>query len=69
MRNRQRVEPVAVRVTALTPGLALLTSQEKSEMEMKDGSLHKSRHVFTMLWKKEAGGWKIVHSHESWDVE
>ena len=66
MRNSQKVEPVEVRVTALAVNLALLTSEEKSEMQMKDGSLSKSKHVFTMLWKKEKEGWKIQHSHESW---
>lgn len=66
MRERQQLEPVQVRVTALTPNLALLTSEENSEFLIKSGQTVRSKHVFTMLWKKEQGGWKIQHSHESW---
>jgi len=29
----------------------------------------KSKHVYTLIWKKEQGGWKIIHSHESWITE
>lgn len=66
MRERQNVQPLAVRVTALSPDLALLTSEEKTEMWLKDGKNVKSKHVFTMIWKKGQDGWKILHSHESW---
>lgn len=66
MRERQHVEPLEVRVTPLTPNLALMTSEEKSEMGLKGGKTVKSKHVFTMIWKKEPNGWKIMHSHESW---
>jgi ketosteroid isomerase-like protein len=69
MRQRQRVDPVAVRVTALAPDLALMTSEEKSLMRLQDGKEVKSKHVFTMVWKKEPAGWKILHSHESWTDE
>lgn len=65
-RERQNLEPVSVHVSALTPELALLTSEEKSEMQLKDGSDIKAKHVFTILFKKEKDGWKIIHSHESW---
>jgi len=43
-----------------------MTSEEDSEMWLRGGGVVKSRHVFTMLWKKESDGWKILHSHESW---
>ena len=69
MRESQQVEPFDVRVTALTPELALLTSQEKGEMQLKDGKTFKHKHVFTLIWKKEQDGWKILHSHESWIEE
>jgi len=65
-RERQRVQPLEVRVTALTSDLALMTSEENSEMSMRGGSIFNSKHVFTMLWKREPDGWKILHSHESW---
>lgn len=65
-RERQHLEPVDVRVAPLTPDLALLTSEEKTEMWLKSGEHAKSKHVFTMVWKKEQSGWKILHCHESW---
>jgi ketosteroid isomerase-like protein len=66
MRERQYLEPLEVRVTALTPDLALMTSEEKTEMWLKSGDNVKSRHVFTMIWKKGQEGWRILHAHESW---
>ena len=68
-RAGQHVDVEEVRVTPLAPDLALMTSREKSEMRMKDGTQVRSRHVYTLLWHREAGGWKIVHSHESWTDE
>lgn len=65
-RKRQHVELQEMRVTPLAPGLALLTSQENSDIQAKIGSSSKARHAFTMIWKKGKDGWKIVHSHESW---
>ncbi len=62
MRDGQQVEPYDVHVTALTPDLALLTSQERCEMWPKDGKNVKLKHVFSMLWKKEQEGWKILLS-------
>lgn len=69
MRERQHLEPFEVCVNALSPSLALMTSQEKTEMKMKSGEDIRCRHVFTMIWKKEQEGWKILHSHESWVEE
>ncbi|MEE9912370.1 MAG: nuclear transport factor 2 family protein [Deltaproteobacteria bacterium] len=69
MRERQHIEPLDVRIAALAPNLALMTSEEKSEMLFKDGKNIKSKHVYTMIWKKERDVWKILHSHESWIEE
>lgn len=66
MRARQQVTPIEVRVAALAPNLALMTSEEIGEMWLKTGEHSKSKHVFTMIWKKEPSGWRILHSHESW---
>lgn len=66
MRESQHVEPLEIRVTPLTPILAFMTSEEKIEMFLKSGEKFDSKHVFTMIWKKEKEGWKILHSHESW---
>jgi len=68
-RESQRIEPVAVRIHATARDLALLTAESNSEMKMKDGGLMKVKHVYTMVWKKEPSGWKILHSHESWNAK
>jgi ketosteroid isomerase-like protein len=65
-RELQHIKPLEVRITPLAPNLALMTSEEKSEMHLKNGKKIKSKHLFTMIWKKEQDGWKILHSHESW---
>jgi ketosteroid isomerase-like protein len=66
LREHQHVEPIEVQITELTPTLALMTSQEKIEMNLKNGENIQSKHVFTMIWQKEHEEWKIIHSHESW---
>ena len=68
-RDSQRVTPEWVEITPLAPDIALLTSQEKAEMHLKSGPTCASLHVFTLIWKKEKDGWKIIHSHESWTNE
>lgn len=65
-RASQQVAPLNVKVTALSTDLALLTSREKSVIRMKDGKEIRTAHAFTMLWKREPAGWKVIHSHESW---
>lgn len=69
LRDQQHVEPLELQVNVLTPTLVLMTSQEKIEMRLKSDENTKSKHVFTLIWKKEQGGWKIIHSHESWIAE
>lgn len=66
LRERQLVEPAQVRVTALAKDLALMTSEEESSIWLKDKNIVRSKHVFTMIWRKGPEGWKILHSHESW---
>lgn len=65
-RKSQTFEPVAVKITPLTNGLALLVSEENTAMTQENGSVVKSKHVFTIVWKNEKSGWKVLHSHESW---
>jgi ketosteroid isomerase-like protein len=65
-RTSQRVQPEEVRITPLSASSALLTSQEQTAFELDNGASFSGRHVFTMLWGKEGGQWRILHSHESW---
>lgn len=66
MRASQKLDLLDVQVTVLAPNLALLTSEENIEMVSKGGKEIKWKHAFSMIWKKEQSGWKIIHSHESW---
>ena len=65
-RRSQTVEPVAVKIIPLAQDMALLVSEENTSMTQDDGSVVKSKHVFTMVWKNEKSVWKVLHSHESW---
>jgi ketosteroid isomerase-like protein len=65
-RESQKIEPVAVHVTPIAHDVAFLVSEESSTMTLVDESVIKSKHVFTMIWKNEKSGWKLLHSHESW---
>ena len=66
MRDKQHLDLHEVQVIPLTPDTALLTSQEKVNMQLKNDQASISRHVFTMIWKRGREGWQIIHSHESW---
>ncbi len=68
-RGTQQVDVLDLEITPLSNDLALMTSKEKTLHIMQDSSEIKGEHVFSMLWKKEEGGWKILHSHESWKIE
>ena len=65
-RKSQTIEPVAVKITPLAHDLALLVSEENTSMTQGDGAVVKGKHVYTMVWKNEKSGWKVLHSHESW---
>jgi len=66
-RDKQKVEPKTVQVTALSMEHALLTSQEEAEIRLNSGEVLKVLHVYTLIWKKEIDGWKIIHAHEAWE--
>ena len=66
MRKSQHLEPIKLHITALSQELALVVCEDKSEFWLKDGNHERALHIFSMLWEKEAEGWKIIHSHESW---
>jgi ketosteroid isomerase-like protein len=67
-RERQQVELVEVRVTALTSELALMTNKLNWDISLKSGENLKSKAIVSSLWKKEQAGWKQIHMHESWAI-
>ena len=66
MRDRQQLKVREIKVFPLAPDTALLTSQNRVDMQLKSGQATISTHVYTMIWKKGNAGWQIIHSHESW---
>ena len=66
MRDSQHFKLREVQVIPLASDAALLTSQERVEMQLKSGQTNIYSHVFTMIWKRAQEGWQIIHSHESW---
>ncbi|MCF8074738.1 MAG: nuclear transport factor 2 family protein [Desulfotignum sp.] len=66
MRDSQQLKVREVKVFPLAPDTALLTSQNRVDMQLKSGQATISTHVYTMIWKKGNAGWQIIHSHESW---
>jgi hypothetical protein len=67
-RTSQKFEPTDIRVTPLTSELALLTSKMDYLILFKNESQYKFKGIHTFIWKKEQTGWKIIHMHESYDV-
>jgi len=65
MWSSQKVELLAVQVTPLAADLTVMTSQDYGEFGI-DGKIVDNKHIFTVIWEKEAAGWPIIHSHESW---
>jgi len=58
-------EQLDLKITPLTPDLALLTEVAIWQNWYKNGIYRKSKGFSTYLWKKEADGWKVIHLHES----
>jgi len=66
LRESQNVTIVDKKIYVLTSDQVLLTSIANWEILFKNEEDLKVKALATLLWKKEADGWKIVHLHESW---
>ena len=55
-------------VTPLTSDLALSTRIVHIKDVTKNGDLVKIKALVTVIWEKEADGWKIIDSHESFQT-
>ncbi len=65
-KDDQHVELRDLQVTPPASNIALLTSQDRTDMRFADGEKASYNHCFTIVWEKGHQGWQIVHSHESW---
>lgn len=64
MRDSQTMTPTDVKVTPLTPTLALLNSTDNTELVV-NGEAMNYKHAFNLVWAKEKDGWKIIQSSEA----
>jgi len=67
MRKEQRIKINEIKISALSQDLALLTSEDFTTLMMDNDSTQTFKHIFSLIWKKEQAGWKIINSHESMD--
>ncbi|MBN2300849.1 MAG: nuclear transport factor 2 family protein [Acholeplasmataceae bacterium] len=58
-------ESLELRITPLAPNLALVTRSSSGINSLKSGEKFNFTHHGTVIWKKEAKCWKIIHLHES----
>jgi len=65
LRERQHLEQRELKITALTPDIALMTNEIIWEVWMKSGKYSKSKVIATLIWKKKQDGWKVIHLHEN----
>ncbi|MCF7861907.1 nuclear transport factor 2 family protein [Candidatus Woesearchaeota archaeon] len=68
-RSNQNIESQTKSINTIDSNLALLTSQNKVKFTLKDNTTFDGKHIFSLIWKKEDDGWKIIVSHESWSSE
>jgi len=57
---------VSVKVTPFTEDLALLTQSWIGQTNFKDGRTAMSKQALSVIFKREANGWKIIHRHQSY---
>lgn len=65
-RVRQNYETMQVKITPLSPELAMLTYTGLFENWFKNEEYRQDYCNATLLWKMEAGTWKIIYINESW---
>ena len=69
LRESQEVKILDMNTTVLSSDLVLLTSISNWDVLQKNGEQIKdARTLHTLLWKKEQSGWKIIHLHESFQL-
>ena len=64
-RKSQEVGQVQFKVTVLTSEMVLLDRESVFQATFKDGRNKRFNHAASVIYKKEASGWKVIHIHES----
>ena len=64
-RKSQEVGQVQFKVTVLTSEMVLLDRESVFLVTLKDGRNLMFNHVGSVIYKKGASGWKVIHIHES----
>jgi ketosteroid isomerase-like protein len=64
-RKNQTFSNSTVKVFVLSPELAYVVTVSGGTVTLKTGRLGGFGGAMTMIWRKEPGGWKYIHVHES----
>ena len=65
-RTNNEIQQPTIKVTVSAADLALLTQSCVLQMNFKDGSARRIQDAMSVISKKEATGWKMIHRHESY---
>ncbi len=63
--SKFEVTPTKVKVTILSPTLALLDATSDAARTTRDNAVSQAKHAVSVVYQKEANAWKIIHIHES----
>ena len=64
-RASQTVSPHSIKVFVLSPDFAYSLYVAGVQITVKSGRKGGYGNAMTFVWRKEPGGWKIIHFHES----
>ncbi len=65
-REEQGIDKSDIQIDVLSDGLAVVTSIIEGHMTFNSGERWETKnHAFSLLYSREASGWKIIHYHES----
>ncbi len=64
-RESQTISPYKIKVSVLSPDVAYSLYVGGAQITMKNGRKGGYGNAMTYIWRKESGGWRIIHMHES----
>ena len=65
-RTGTTLEQRDIKVSVLSAGFVLLDQTSLLSAIYKNGKVERCNHMVSFIFKKEAGGWMIIHGNETW---